>query len=76
MPSVTVATIGPVTAPAVQGAGNAVREISGLPEGFPKTMDSKLAWVGADIKAGEYIYYLTEGDVAELEAAYEHFMRM
>ncbi|KAJ2891453.1 TfdA family Taurine catabolism dioxygenase TauD [Zalerion maritima] len=76
MSSVSVAAIGPVTAPTAQGARSAVCEISGIPEGFPTKLDSELAWVGADIKFPDYVYHLTETDIAELEKAYDNFMKL
>lgn len=45
-----------------------------LPNGFPKTLNSELAWTGSSFQhSSEYIQMLSEQDVLELERALQHF---
>jgi len=40
-----------------------------LPAGFPKYLNSSLAWSGPELGRHEYIYHLTEGDKLEIDKA-------
>lgn len=45
-----------------------------LPDGFPKILNSELAWTGNNFqKSSEYIQSLSEQDVLELESALQYF---
>ena len=47
---------------------------SGLPLGFPQSVNSKLAWTGADFtNPEEYILHLSPQDIEEVEAALVFF---
>jgi hypothetical protein len=45
----------------------------GLPFGFPKYLNSELAWSGSQLSSDQYIYYLTESDKLEINAALASF---
>lgn len=51
---------------------------SELPEGFPKQLESELAWDPATLEASNYDwnYILTTDDIAELRQALAHFKCM
>ncbi|KAL8370744.1 hypothetical protein RB595_000884 [Gaeumannomyces hyphopodioides] len=52
----------------------ALAEQGQLPAGFPSCLDSKLAFTGADYAdESKYVYWLTESDVTEINAALQHF---
>ena len=45
-----------------------------LPDSFPKTLNSELAWTGSSFQhSSEYVQVLSEQDVLELECALQHF---
>lgn len=47
---------------------------SGLPAGYPRSVDTQLAWVGDQFKNDHsYIYRLSGGDIAEAESALVYF---
>lgn len=47
---------------------------SGLPAGFPATLNTQLAWTGEQFKNDEsYIYRLSSEDIVEAETALEYF---
>lgn len=49
-------------------------ESAGLPAGFPKTVDSPLAWAGSEYTdESKYCLVLTQHDRKEAEAALEAF---
>lgn len=53
---------------------SALAEQGQLPAGFPSCLDTKLAFTGADYAdESKYVYQLTESDVAEIDAALQHF---
>ncbi len=54
---------------AVKLPNNAEQEIPALPSSFPATLESELAWTGADFKsASTFVYELTEADKDEIAA--------
>jgi hypothetical protein len=63
------------TTPVPQGrAPGSLAESAGLPAGFPKTVDSAMAWTGSQFVCGdEYILHLTKDDIAEAEGALKSF---
>lgn len=45
-----------------------------LPDGFPKVLNSEIAWTGTTFhESSEFIQVLGADDVLELEAALQHF---
>lgn len=47
---------------------------SGLPAGFPASLDTQLAWTGKQFKNDEsYVYLLSADEIAEAEAALRYF---
>ena len=44
-----------------------------LPPGFPKYLDSALAWSGSQLSGDQYVYRFTENDKAEINAALASF---
>lgn len=44
-----------------------------LPQGFPKTIDGKIAWVPTDFVSGDYIYYFSSDDLSEIKKAFADF---
>ena len=47
---------------------------SGLPEGFPRKLDSDLVWEGKDLEgAFQWVYELSEAEIQEIEDALKHF---
>lgn len=45
-----------------------------LPDGFPKALNSELAWTGNSFQhPSEYSQMLSDQDVMELESALQHF---
>ena len=53
---------------------NAEQKISALPSSFPATLESKLAWTGADFEsASTFVCELTEADKVEIAAGLAHF---
>lgn len=65
----------PTTIPVPEArAPGTLAESAGLPVGFPKTVDSPLAWTGSQFtEPSEYVLELTKGDLAEAESALESF---
>lgn len=56
-----------------------INNTSTLPQGFPAQLNHPLAWVGNDFRGTDndedYIYRLTEQDLAELDAAVQSFQQ-
>lgn len=51
-----------------------VTELPDLPSEFPTTLNSPLAWTGAQFaKQHDYIHVLSESELHEVEKALEHF---
>ena len=69
--SVAVAPVGSI---ASSPARNAIREVSGIPEGFPQFFASPLAWVGSVFKEEDFVYRFSREEITEIETAYSHFM--
>lgn len=67
--------IGPITSTAQNTTFlPPLREVSGLPSGFPTSLDSVLAWSGPQLAVeSDYVLELGEPDIAELELALQHF---
>lgn len=66
------------TTPVPKGrAPGTLAESAGLPAGFPKRIDSSLAWTGSQYTdESQYCFNLTDDDVREAEAALESFKGM
>ena len=47
-----------------------------LPSGFPKYLNSDLAWSGSQLSGDQFTYYLTESDKLEIDAALASFKGM
>lgn len=47
---------------------------SGLPPGFPASLNTQLAWTGEQFKNDDsYIYRLSAPEITEMESALQHF---
>lgn len=73
-------TIGPIPRAVVapshdSGCNSTLAEPAGLPNGFPRALDTESAWVGLDMtrNADDFILKLTSSDIAELETALAFF---
>lgn len=44
-----------------------------LPAGFPPKLSGSMAWRGADFKKSDFIFHLSDADIAELESALVSF---
>lgn len=49
-------------------------EVSGLPTGFPRVLESPLAWSGEQFTCdSDYVLRLTESDLNEIDGALQEF---